>query len=51
MGIKVAVGYDGSDPSKLALRWAAEYALQAGAVLHIVHAWIWPLFTHDVGPG
>lgn len=50
MGIKVAVGYDGSDPSKLALRWATEYALQAGAVLHIVHAWIWPLFTHDVGP-
>ncbi|MDQ0821197.1 nucleotide-binding universal stress UspA family protein [Arthrobacter sp. V4I6] len=50
MGIKVAVGYDGSDPSKLALRWAAEYAMPSKAVLSIIHAWIWPIFTHDVGP-
>jgi hypothetical protein len=42
----VALGYDGSDPSRLALRWAAA----ARASLRIIHAWIWPLFTHDVGP-
>lgn len=50
MGIKVAVGYDGSDSSKLALRWAMEYAEASQAVVRIIHAWIWPLFTHDVGP-
>lgn len=50
MGMKVAVGYDGSDQSKLALSWAAEYALASQAVLRIIHAWIWPMFTHDVGP-
>lgn len=50
MGIKVAVGYDGSDPSKLALRWAVEYAIASQAMVRVIHAWIWPLFTHDVGP-
>jgi nucleotide-binding universal stress UspA family protein len=50
MGKTVAVGYDGSDQSKLALRWAAEYAMASQAVLRIIHAWIWPMFTHDVGP-
>jgi nucleotide-binding universal stress UspA family protein len=50
MRTRVAVGFDGSDPSKLALRWAAEYAAGSNAVLRIIHAWIWPLFTHDVGP-
>jgi nucleotide-binding universal stress UspA family protein len=50
MSEKVAVGYDGSDPSRLALRWAAEYAAASDSVLRIIHAWIWPMFTHDVGP-
>jgi nucleotide-binding universal stress UspA family protein len=46
----VAVGYDGSDQSRLALGWAANYALSSGSRLRVVHAWIWPLFTHNVGP-
>jgi nucleotide-binding universal stress UspA family protein len=50
MCTKVAVGYDGSDTSKLALSWASEYAAASHAMLRIVHAWIWPLFTRDVGP-
>lgn len=50
MGIKVAVGYDGSEPSKLALHWAVDYAQASQAAVRIIHAWIWPLFTHDVGP-
>lgn len=49
MGI-VAVGYDGSDPAKLAMRWAVEYAEASQSAMRIIHAWIWPLFTHDVGP-
>ncbi|MBT2523852.1 universal stress protein [Arthrobacter sp. ISL-28] len=47
---KVAVGYDGSDPSKLALHWAGGYAAASHAALRIIHAWIWPLFTRDVAP-
>ncbi|UZX01315.1 universal stress protein [Arthrobacter sp. CDRTa11] len=50
MRTTVAVGYDGSDASKLALHWAAEYAAASQAVLRIIHAWIWPMFTHHVGP-
>lgn len=50
MRARVAVGYDGSDASKLALKWAADYATASHAVLRIVHAWIWPMFTHNVGP-
>jgi nucleotide-binding universal stress UspA family protein len=50
VGIKVAVGYDGSDPSRLALRWAVDYAQSSQAVVRVIHAWIWPLFTHNVGP-
>jgi nucleotide-binding universal stress UspA family protein len=50
MGINVAVGYDGSDPSKVALHWATEYAAASQAVVRVIHAWIWPLFTHDVAP-
>lgn len=50
MGINVAVGYDGSDPSKVALRWDTEYAAASKAMVRIIHAWIGPLFTHDVAP-
>jgi nucleotide-binding universal stress UspA family protein len=50
MGATFAVGYDGSDASRLALRWAAEYAAASKAGLRVIHAWIWPLFTHNVGP-
>lgn len=27
-----------------------DYAVASQAVLRIIHAWIWPLFTHDVAP-
>lgn len=46
----IVVGYDGSDPAKVALTWAAEYAAKAERRLQIVHAWMWPLFTHNLGP-
>jgi nucleotide-binding universal stress UspA family protein len=50
MAAMVAVGYDGSEHSQLALKWAADFATASGARLRVVHAWIWPLFTQDVGP-
>jgi nucleotide-binding universal stress UspA family protein len=39
----VVVGVDGSPASKDALRWAANYARQAGAALEVVSAWHWPV--------
>lgn len=50
MGVELVIGYDGSDPSRTALRWGLAYAVASQARVCIVHAWIWPLFTHDVGP-
>lgn len=46
----VAVGYDGSESSQLAVRWAAEHAAAQGLRLRVVHAWVWPMFTKDLGP-
>ncbi|WP_026552378.1 universal stress protein [Arthrobacter sp. H20] len=46
----IVVGYDGSDQSRLALRWAAAQAVLEERTLHVVHGWIWPLLTHDLGP-
>ncbi|AUZ88301.1 universal stress protein [Arthrobacter sp. MDT1-48-3] len=46
----VVVGYDGSDGAKRAVLWAAHYALAAQLRLVVVHCWVWPLFTHDLGP-
>jgi nucleotide-binding universal stress UspA family protein len=46
----VAVGYDGSEPSQLAVRWAADYAVVTKRRLSIVHAWVWPMFTKNLGP-
>src|SRR5664279_2280278 len=40
---RVVVGVDGSDESKLALRWAAYFALSAGAVIEAVTAWQYPI--------
>jgi len=45
-----AVGYDGSESSQLAVRWAAEHAAAQGLRLRVVHAWVWPMFTKDLGP-
>jgi len=49
-GAAVAVGYDGSESSQLAVRWAAEHAAARGLPLRVVHAWVWPMFTKDLGP-
>lgn len=44
----VVVGVDGSDQSRVALRWAADEAIARGARLSVVFAWPTP---HAVGPG
>jgi|HubBroStandDraft_1064217.scaffolds.fasta_scaffold201255_2 nucleotide-binding universal stress UspA family protein len=38
----IVVGMDGSDPSKRALRWAADQATLTGAELKIVTTWEYP---------
>lgn len=38
----VVVGVDGSDSSRRALEWAAEYARQMGHPLVAIYAWEWP---------
>jgi nucleotide-binding universal stress UspA family protein len=38
----IVVGLDGSDESRVALRWAAAYADLVGAPLHAVSAWQYP---------
>ena len=39
---RIVVGFDGSDGSRRALRWALEEARARGAPVHIVHAWQYP---------
>ncbi len=46
----VVVGYDGSDGSRLAVLWAARHTVATGRSLVVVHCWVWPFFTHDLGP-
>jgi nucleotide-binding universal stress UspA family protein len=46
----VAVGYDGSEAAQQAVRWAAEYAATVQSLLRVVHAWVWPVFTKNLGP-
>jgi nucleotide-binding universal stress UspA family protein len=46
----VAVGYGGSEAAQIAVRWAAGYAAAAGLSLRVVHAWVWPVFTKNLGP-
>ena len=46
----IIVGYDGSDQSAMALRWAARLAKSGRKPLAIIHAWIFPLVTKDLGP-
>lgn len=46
----IIVGYDGSDQSAMALRWAARLAKSGKKPLAIIHAWIFPLVTKDLGP-
>lgn len=49
-GQRIVVGFDGSVEARLAVRWAANLAVAEGRGLHLVHCWLWPLFTHDLGP-
>ncbi|MBG6218499.1 nucleotide-binding universal stress UspA family protein [Arthrobacter sp. CAN_A6] len=46
----VVVGYDGSEVSGAAVRWAARFAASSSLKLVIVHCWLWPLMTHNLGP-
>ena len=46
----VAVGYDGSETAQQAVAWAVTYAAAAGLNLRVVHAWVWPVFTKNLGP-
>jgi nucleotide-binding universal stress UspA family protein len=46
----VAVGYDGSESARQAVRWAAGYAAAVKVPLRVVHAWVWPVFTKNLGP-
>lgn len=50
MNNSIVVGYDGSDQSRVALEWAVTQAVLEERSLHLVHCWIWPLFTADLGP-
>lgn len=45
----VVVGVDGSDQALNALRWAARYARDSGAVVRAVTAWRYPT-TYGVAP-
>lgn len=47
---QLAVGHDGSAESAVAVRWAAGLAKAAGKPLNVVHGWIWPMLTDDLGP-
>lgn len=46
----IVVGYDGSDGSQRAVRWAARHASASGLPLIVAHCSAWSLFTHDLGP-
>ncbi len=39
---RIVVGFDGSDSSKQALRWAASQAALIGDVVEVITAWTWP---------
>jgi nucleotide-binding universal stress UspA family protein len=46
----IIVGYDGSEGSQQAVLWAAHHAADTDKRLVVVHCWVWPFFTHDLGP-
>lgn len=46
----IIVGYDGSDGSRRAVLWAVHHAAATGRALVVVHCWVWPFFTQDLGP-
>ncbi|GAA1336584.1 universal stress protein [Arthrobacter roseus] len=46
----IVVGYDGSDGSRRAMLWAVRHAVASGLPLVVVHCWVWPYFTQNLGP-
>jgi nucleotide-binding universal stress UspA family protein len=46
----ILVGYDGSDGSRRAVQWASHHAAAADRDLVVVHCWLWPFYTRDLGP-
>ncbi|MFI7065250.1 universal stress protein [Kribbella sp. NPDC050124] len=46
---RVVAGIDGSPAAEIAIRWAATEAAARGAELHLVHAFVWPLFNVPLG--
>jgi len=49
-GAEILVGYDGSDESRFALRWAAREARLHGSSLTACHVWHWPFALVPSGP-
>ena len=49
MSGSIIVGYDGSEGSALALRWAAQAAQQRGRTLEVITTWTMP--SADLGIG
>lgn len=47
---RVVVGVDGSIAAQTAVCWAATEAAARGAILRVVHAFVWPLFRVPLGP-
>ena len=50
MSKPIVVGVDGSDESLSAVEFAAQEARIRGTGLHIVHAFIWPLYNIPLQP-
>lgn len=48
---RIVVGFDGSDPARAAVRWAADEATLRGRSLTIVHAILPPVTTGGLGVG
>ena len=46
----IVAGFDGSEESAAAVRWAARHADAIGCPLHVVHCSLWPLLTRHLGP-
>lgn len=47
---RILVGFDDSPESQAAVQWAARQAVAENRGLHLVHCWLWPLFTRNLGP-
>jgi nucleotide-binding universal stress UspA family protein len=45
---RIVVGIDGSGPSQLALRWAADEARRRGVGLHVVSCWDYPVLPWGI---